>query len=913
MHKENERIQHLILQLEQSLEINSINEATKHLAALKKEFVSEPSEPIVPSIDWIQELPWAILLHDGEQVKYANSAALQLLGHRTLQGINLNPIWHYIHPGDPGKWKMRLRWVNMATGPMPWGASHIHPEPGRQVRVDGLSQKVTSSDENCYLEVLHPFDWDQKWKRWSSETEQRFEKVFESSPLGISMNGKDGHFLDVNPAFVSLFGYSQEELLDMTFADLTHPEDLLIDGDLSEKLFKGEISFSQIRKRYSHKDGSIIWGHLTTTLIKDDKGNVLYAIGMLENITRQRQATEDLKRSERYLANILNSPTNLIVFSLDTEFRYLAFNQNHKTEMKKIWGVEIHPGMFFLDLLSDLNDREKARFNFERALNGDEFTLEEVYGDEGLSRQFYENFYHPIRNGNGDIEGITVFVQDITERRKTELLIKENQRLLESINENISEGIYRSVPEKGLVYANHAFVHMFGYTSVEELLAIQPNTLFADPVQWKNGINKVINEGKVNNEEVQFLKKDGTSFHGLLTCTMHEEENGIVAFDGAIRDITQQKEAELAARNREQMIISISRNINEAIYRSSSNKGLLYINDAFIEIFGYDSKEELMAADPNLLYGDPVDRDLLGDMLTEQKEISNLEIQFRKRNGDLFWGLISSIVTEGDSVTYYDGAIRDITTQKNTQLELEYAKNLAEQMNQLKSDFLANMSHEIRTPINGIIGLAEIMEEEFKDNEVLGGYTGMLKQSGFRLLNTITSILDLSKSESKRVDIKLSEIKACEVLQALLPSLNVLASRKQLTLDWDDQDSKAIVQIDQQLLEQIFNNLIGNAIKFTSTGGVHIVTKRISNHEGNWWCCKVIDTGVGIEKDFLPYVFDSFEQESKGIGRKFEGTGLGLAIVKRYLEMYGGKIQVSSEKGKGSTFEFRLPMKTKDK
>ena len=229
-------------------------------------------------------------------------------------------------------------------------------------------------------------------------------------------------------------------------------------------------------------------------------------------------------------------------------------------------------------------------------------------------------------------------------------------------------------------------------------------------------------------------------------------------------------------------------------------------------------------------------------------------------------------------------------------------------MNQLKTEFLANMSHEIRTPINGIIGLAEIMEDEFRDNELLGNYTSMLKQSGRRLLNTITSILDLSKMESERLDVQLSDVKVSGVLEEMLPTLKVLSDRKGLLLEWHNEAAGAIVQIDRQVLEQIFNNLIGNAIKFTQKGSVSILTKVAEQQEECLWQCTVTDTGVGISEEFLPHLFSSFQQESKGINRKFEGTGLGLAIVKRYLEMYGGTIHVERTKGKGSSFEIRLTL-----
>ncbi len=905
-----ENAQALLQKLERSIDSGALESAKTQLKQLKESLDAPQPDFNLPPVDAIfQELPWALLVHDGTQILFANEAALHLLGNRTLGEINCKPVWQYILPDQENKWKVRLRWVDMSTGPMPWRESYVYPAPGVEYKVDGLTQKLDASDSAHYMEVLHPYDWDKKWKRWSSETEQRFARLFESSPLAISMNNMEGEYLEVNDAFVSMFGYSEDELLQMNFGDITHPDDLEVDRDLTQQLFLGEIGYFQMRKRFFHKDGTEVWGHLTATLIKNEHGVPLYGIGMIENVTGRIEVEENLRRNEKYLANILNSPTNLIVYSLDSDYCYMAFNENHRKEIQAVYGKAIAEGDSFLDLHTDPDERQRLQVILDRVLRGEETTImEEGKNSLGPNRKVYEEVYHPIRSASGEIEGITVFVQDITASRKNEMLVAESQQMLQSINENIREGIYRSLPDKGLVYANPAFVQMFGYDSIEDLLQSRTTNLYANPEERQRWVERLLKDKKVNNEEARFQRKDGTPFWGLFTCTLHETKDGKIVIDGAIRDITQQKETESTIRETELMLGHISRNINEAIYRSSKEGGLRYINETFVEMFGYDSKAEVMELDPGMLYYDPSDRENLGNLLRAEKELSNIEIRFRKKDGSFFWGLLSSIETNSPKGVFFDGAIRDITIQKDIQHELKNAKELAEQMNQLKTEFLANMSHEIRTPINGIIGLAEIMEDEFRDNELLGNYTSMLKQSGRRLLNTITSILDLSKMESERLDVQLSDVKVSGVLEEMLPTLKVLSDRKGLLLEWHNEAAGAIVQIDRQVLEQIFNNLIGNAIKFTQKGSVSILTKVAEQQEECLWQCTVTDTGVGISEEFLPHLFSSFQQESKGINRKFEGTGLGLAIVKRYLEMYGGTIHVESKKGKGSSFEIRLPL-----
>jgi signal transduction histidine kinase len=243
------------------------------------------------------------------------------------------------------------------------------------------------------------------------------------------------------------------------------------------------------------------------------------------------------------------------------------------------------------------------------------------------------------------------------------------------------------------------------------------------------------------------------------------------------------------------------------------------------------------------------------------------------------------------------------TSIRRSMEELESAKELAEEMNRLKTNFLSNMSHEIRTPINGILGLSQVIEMETESNEIKN-YVKLQQQSGQRLLNTITSILDLSRLESQGSQLKLRVIDLNDLVRESILPLEGLAKTKRLTFSFEPFSEKLQCLSDETMLYQVINNIVGNAIKFTDKGQVVIRTLRKDETHVS---IIVKDTGIGISEEFMPRIFNSFEQESTGRSRSHEGTGLGLAISKKYIELLGGEILVESRKDHGSTFEIVLP------
>jgi signal transduction histidine kinase len=253
------------------------------------------------------------------------------------------------------------------------------------------------------------------------------------------------------------------------------------------------------------------------------------------------------------------------------------------------------------------------------------------------------------------------------------------------------------------------------------------------------------------------------------------------------------------------------------------------------------------------------------------------------------------------------GYIRYKTAAQAKELARERKVNeRLRQVDKLKDDFLANTSHELRTPLHGIIGLAEssVADASVKLSERMRLNLGMIIASGKRLSSLVNDILDFSKLKTQHLAIQKKPLDVRVLVDLVLKFSAPLLAGKKLILKNEIPPDLPPVEGDENRLQQILHNLVGNAIKFTESGEV-----KISAAQRNGMVeIAVADTGIGISKDKQQDIFKSFEQVDASISREYGGTGLGLAITKSLVELHGGKIWVESEVGKGSTFIFTLPV-----
>jgi len=265
-----------------------------------------------------------------------------------------------------------------------------------------------------------------------------------------------------------------------------------------------------------------------------------------------------------------------------------------------------------------------------------------------------------------------------------------------------------------------------------------------------------------------------------------------------------------------------------------------------------------------------------------------------------------------DSYESLEQRVRHRTEQlKVANEELAEETRRAEAANRAKSEFLASMSHELRTPLNAIIGFSELLLDEPNDDygpATRAAYVQSIHDSGRHLLALINDILDLSKVEAGRMDLRAERVQLADVVQHVMSTIEPLALGKHLALMADVSEASEIIA-DEGKVRQILYNLVSNAIKFTPDGGrIRVYIKQAMDVA----TITVEDTGVGIASEDQERIFNEFQQLDAGPGRQYAGTGLGLALTKRFVELHGGRVWVESTAGQGSRFSFTLPVGSGD-
>jgi PAS domain S-box-containing protein len=253
----------------------------------------------------------------------------------------------------------------------------------------------------------------------------------------------------------------------------------------------------------------------------------------------------------------------------------------------------------------------------------------------------------------------------------------------------------------------------------------------------------------------------------------------------------------------------------------------------------------------------------------------------------------------------------EVGERERAQREMREAKEAADTANRAKSAFLANMSHELRTPLNAVIGFSELLEQQIfgELNDKQRTYVGNVLVSGRHLLQLVNDILDISKVEAGRMDLAYERTPIAGLVDIVRGVIGAVATKRGIQLEVELPPSLPDVYVDPGRIKQVLYNLIANAIKFTPRGGTVKLTARA---EPRSLVVCVADTGIGIARADIPRLFREFEQLAQPNGTRPEGTGLGLALTRRLVELHGGRVEVESELGRGSTFSVHLPLKSPD-
>ncbi len=503
-----------------------------------------------------------------------------------------------------------------------------------------------------------------------------------------------------------------------------------------------------------------------------------------------------------------------------------------------------------------------------------------------------------------------VLINAITERKKVEEKLISERKMLRTLIDNLPVTIYVKDVECRKIIANRADLDIVGALSEEEVLGKTDLDTFNNEIGQRGfeDDKSVIETGlPVLNREEDFYDANGVQRWLITSKIPLLGENGkIIGLVGIGKDITEQKMAQ-------EKILKLSKGIEQSsatIVITDIFGTIEYVNPAFCKTTGY-TEEEAINQNPRILSSGLQPKEFYSDMWQsiEAGKVWKGEIHNKKKDGSLFWewATITAIKNDKGEMTNYIAIKEDITERKKMQAELIEAKEKAEESDHLKSAFLANMSHEIRTPLNSIIGFSELLGDPDFDQEQKNEFISTIIDNGNKLLVIISDIMDISMLDSRQIKIRNEVISSQKLLKDLTLNFSQEASQKgiKIRVDQSFEAPDVLFESDSYRINQVFSNLIGNALKFTPEGSIEIGYKKL----GKMVEFHVKDTGIGIAPEYYHTIFKRFRQVDSTKTRKYGGNGLGLAISKNLINLLGGDIWVESELNKFSDFFFTIPIK----
>lgn len=384
------------------------------------------------------------------------------------------------------------------------------------------------------------------------------------------------------------------------------------------------------------------------------------------------------------------------------------------------------------------------------------------------------------------------------------------------------------------------------------------------------------------------------------------------SYANILSSIIRHKRVEMQLRESENRFRQIVENAGDIIYRTDVQGRIIYVNPVGVHRMGYETEAQLLGKSA-FDFAAPEWRKKIRHFYLQQLKQRQLNtyFEFKAYNhvGDIIWiGQNVQLLCDNQKPIGFQAVAHDITNLKQALEALELSRNQALEASRFKSQLLARVSHELRTPLSAMLGYAELltMDDFGKLNTEQQEIIQQIIESGHYLTKLINDLLDQAQAESQSIRLHIQPFMAMELLVNIRSGMEILAQRKGLAFYAElAPDVPEWLLGDQQRLQQVTVNLIGNAIKFTEQGEVRL---RIYLPDATHWTIEVSDTGVGIPPEAQAYIFEPFRQLNNAITRENRGTGLGLSITRQLVQLMGGEIRLQSQVGKGSCFTIILPL-----
>lgn len=513
-----------------------------------------------------------------------------------------------------------------------------------------------------------------------------------------------------------------------------------------------------------------------------------------------------------------------------------------------------------------------------------------------------------FKGQNGELIGIIEDFKDISQRVQALENLKKTEKQFSVFMDNLPVGVFIKDEESRFSYLNN---YMDKLVSVRESLSKKPHELFDNSEYAKKMMeedNKVLN-GDIVVVEEELKDREGNNKFLWTHKFRFKGTDDKLKIGGITLDITKRKKMEHQLK-----ILSNAIQHSPACVIITNLRGTIeFVNSSFTRITRYEP-EDVLGKNIRLLRSDDEANKLFSDIIKTIKTGVDWfgEFQNKRKDGETYWELasISPVQNNHGQVTHFIMISEDITERKQNEKELIKAKEQAEEASRLKTAFLANLSHEIRTPMNAILGFSGLLLDEDLPYQERVKINSMINENSQTLLQLIDNVLDISKIQSGRIEVKKSR---CQINELLIDLKNEFQQKVdnnssksiQLSISKGITENDYTVITDPAKLRQVLYNILDNAVKFTNKGFVEYGYTKVDESKLQFY---VIDSGIGISDDEVDKIYEIFRQADNSFTREYGGTGIGLSIAKKIVEYLGGEIWVQSKKKQGTTIYFTLPI-----
>ncbi|MBH8571643.1 PAS domain S-box protein [Nostocaceae cyanobacterium CENA369] len=737
------------------------------------------------------------------------------------------------------------------------------------------------------------------------ESEERFQAMFDQATVGITQVALDGRFLQINPALCEITGYSHQELTQMNFEEITHPDDLEADWTQAQRVLAKEIKGYSLEKRYIRKDGSIVWVNLTASVVCDANGQPKYALGIIEDISQRKRA----QAAQQFLVETSAS----LAASLDYKIT-LASVANMAVPTLADWCIvdifrEDSSIQQIAIATADPTKRHillKLRERFPSLVGGQHPFLQKL-------RQGQSIFYADSDSLGGDSQ--------------------EAEYLRQLRNIGIVSFMVIPLRSRGQVFGAISFVTVDSCRHYEQAdlalaediarraaTAIDNARLYQEAQKAKQAAEQAVTR-------TALLQKITAALNEALTPQQVAEvvvKQGIAALGAKAGSVLLLDERGTSLKivqavGYPQSTVDAWTNYPLTIAGPSAETVQtgqpIFVENKTAWIARYPNLADIPAKHGHFAHA-------CIPLIQEGKAIGALGLNF------------ATFQTFNEQDRRFMLTLGQLCAQAIARAQLyeaeQTARAQAETANRVKDEFLAILSHELRTPLNPIMGWAKLLRTRNFDETARSRALETIERNAKLQTQLIDDLLDVSRILRGQLSLNVGEVDLRTPIAAALETVGLAAAAKSIQIHTALSNDLAPVLGDSDRLQQVIWNLLSNAVKFTPTGGqievqLSVVSSqrsamkdnvdaaavdcKVQQTTDNYAQIQIIDTGKGISPEFLPYVFDYFRQANTKTTRIFGGLGLGLAIVRHLVELHGGTVQAESPgEGQGATFTVKLPL-----